>query len=226
MTDSRFSAIVTLRQISKGFNDGDQYHQVLKQLNLSILPGETVALTGPSGSGKSTLLNIIGGFEQADSGELSLLGHSTQHWHDPQWSDFRRRSLGVVFQQYNLLTPLNVADNIQFPLSLLGEPWNDWCDYLVNKLGIAELKQRAVEQLSGGQQQRVTIARALAHRPALLLADEPTGNLDAHAGEEVMQLLVKLAADAGTAILMVTHSDNAAHYMTRRWHLEQGNIHE
>ncbi|QSX32933.1 ABC transporter ATP-binding protein [Shewanella avicenniae] len=226
MTHSSHAAVVTLTQITKGFDDGGQYHQVLNQLNLSILPGETVALTGPSGSGKSTLLNIIGGFEQADSGELSLLGNSTQRWGDAEWSAFRRRSLGVVFQQYNLLTPLNVADNIQFPLSLLGERWNDWCDYLVNKLGIAELTQRAVEQLSGGQQQRVAIARALAHRPALLLADEPTGNLDANAGDEVMQLLVKLAADAGTSILMVTHSDTAAQYMTRRWHLEQGKIHE
>ncbi|WP_417763359.1 ABC transporter ATP-binding protein [Shewanella sp.] len=226
MQHSQPSTIVNLQQVTKGFVDGGQYHQVLHQLNLSINTSETVALTGPSGSGKSTLLNIIGGFEQADDGQLLLLGQSTQAWGDTQWSSFRRQSLGVVFQQFNLLTPLNVHDNILFPLSLLGQGWNDWCDYLLEKLGIETLQQRAVEQLSGGQQQRVAIARALAHQPALLLADEPTGNLDAAAGEEVMQLLVKLAADAGTAILMVTHSDTAAQYMQRRWHLDQGQIYE
>lgn len=220
------SPIVSLAGISKGFDDGGQYHQVLHELNLSIHASETVALTGPSGSGKSTLLNIIGGFELADAGTLQLLGQSTQDWGDSHWSQFRRQSLGVVFQQFNLLTPLNVRDNILFPLNLLGRDWNDWCDYLLEKLGIEALKHRAVEQLSGGQQQRVAIARALAHQPALLLADEPTGNLDATAGDEVMQLLVKLADDAGTAILMVTHSDSAAQFMTRRWHLEQGAIHE
>jgi len=226
MSQSHQQPLVQLSQISKGFNDGDQYHLVLDCLDLIIQQAETVALTGPSGSGKSTLLNIIGGFEYPDTGELQLQGGNCRKWHDQQWSRFRRQHLGVVFQQFNLLTPLNVRDNILFPLSLLGQKWNDWCDYLLQKLAITELAQRPIEQLSGGQQQRVAIARALAHRPALLLADEPTGNLDAEAAEEVMQLLCKLAADAGTAILMVTHSDSAAAHMQRRWHLQQGKVHE
>ncbi|MFQ6370839.1 ABC transporter ATP-binding protein [Shewanella sp. YIC-542] len=218
--------LVQLARISKGFNDGDQYHQVLDAIELRINRAETVALTGPSGSGKSTLLNLIGGFEYPDSGKLWLDGADCSLWRDPQWSRFRRQQLGVVFQQFNLLTPLNVRDNIAFPLALLGQKWNDWCDYLLYKLAIVELVNRPVEQLSGGQQQRVAIARALAHRPALLLADEPTGNLDAEAAEEVMQLLCMLAADAGSAILMVTHSNSAAQYMQRRWHLQQGKVHE
>lgn len=226
MPDSQPAPLVQLSQIRKGFNDGDQYHLVLDSLELLIHRAETVALTGPSGSGKSTLLNIIGGFEYPDSGQLRLQGADCRQWHDPQWSRFRRQHLGVIFQQFNLLTPLNVRDNVLFPLSLLGQKWNDWCDYLLQKLAISELALRPVEQLSGGQQQRVAIARALAHRPALLLADEPTGNLDADAAEEVMQLLCKLAADAGSAILMVTHSDSAAAHMQRRWHLQQGKVHE
>ncbi|TVK93004.1 ABC transporter ATP-binding protein [Shewanella algae] len=217
---------VLLEGVSKGFLDGDRPHRVLENLSLEIKPGETVALTGPSGSGKSTLLNLIAGFEHPDQGRILLAGQDSSHWQDKQWSAFRRRHLGVVFQQFNLLTPLNVRDNILFPLSLLGEGWQTWCDHLVQALGLTPLLNREVESLSGGQQQRVAIARALAHKPELLLADEPTGNLDAAAGDEVMQLLCALAADAGSAILMVTHSEMAAAYMQRRWHLQQGRIHE
>ncbi|MCE9780050.1 ABC transporter ATP-binding protein [Shewanella algae] len=217
---------VLLEGVSKGFLDGDRPHRVLENLSLEIKPGETVALTGPSGSGKSTLLNLIAGFEHPDQGRILLAGQDSNRWQDKQWSAFRRRHLGVVFQQFNLLTPFNVRDNILFPLSLLGEGWQAWCDHLVQALGLTPLLNREVESLSGGQQQRVAIARALAHKPELLLADEPTGNLDAAAGDEVMQLLCALAADAGSAILMVTHSETAAAYMQRRWHLQQGRIHE
>ncbi|MCL1139991.1 ABC transporter ATP-binding protein [Shewanella pneumatophori] len=219
-------AIVSLRQVSKGFNDGDKYHQVLTGINLSINPADTVALTGPSGSGKSTLLNIIGGFEFIKQGQLLLNGSDTSNWQDKQWSQFRRQHLGVVFQQFNLLTPLNVRDNIAFSLRLNQQNWSPWCDYLLSQLGLDEVKNRNVETLSGGQQQRVAIARALAHKPSLLLADEPTGNLDEKAGQQVMSLLTQLAQESQTSILMVTHSNECAAFMQRRWHLEQGLIHE
>lgn len=216
--------VATLQQISKSFRDGEQRHTVLQSVDLAILKGQTVALTGPSGSGKSTLLNLIAGFEMPDSGQLSLNGQATATWQDTEWSQFRRQSLGVVFQQFNLLTPLNVQQNIAFPLQLLGKPWSPWCDYLVEKLALAPLLHRQVEALSGGQQQRVAIARALAHQPCLLLADEPTGNLDDSAGQQVMALLCELAGASHTSILMVTHSESCAAFMQKRWHLSQGHV--
>ncbi|EDQ02059.1 ABC transporter, ATP-binding protein [Shewanella benthica KT99] len=132
----------------------------------------------------------------------------------------------MVFQQFNLLTPLNVEDNIAFPLRLNGLDWNTWCDHLVDSLGLRPLLKRHVEALSGGQQQRVAIARALAHKPRLLLADEPTGNLDQLASLEVMKLLCELAREQDTGIIMVTHSMECAEFMRRRWHLDNGQIHE
>ena len=216
--------IVKLTHLSKGFRDGEQFHRVLDGVSLNLAQGDTVALTGPSGSGKSTLLNVIGGFEQPDEGELILQGKNTRQWRDSHWSQFRRHSLGVVFQQFNLLTPLTVKQNIAFSLQLTGQHWNAWCDHLVDLLGLAPLLTRAVEALSGGQQQRVAIARALAHKPLLLLADEPTGNLDQVAGEQVMTLLCELANESQTSILLVTHSLECANFMKRRWHLERGHI--
>lgn len=216
--------LVTLKQVTKGFRDGEQYHCVLQAIDLVLHPGETVALTGTSGSGKSTLLNLIAGFELPDNGEIFLKQQSTQHWQDKHWSAFRRQSLGVVFQQFNLLTPLNVQDNIRFSLRLNQQAWTPWCDNLVDKLGLRPLLHRQVEVLSGGQQQRVAIARALAHQPALLLADEPTGNLDDVSGKHVMALLSELASQSQTSILMVTHSQECADFMQKRWHLTQGAV--
>lgn len=155
------SEVAKLIQVSKSFRDGEQRHTVLQAVDLTLHRGETIALTGPSGSGKSTLLNLIAGFETPDSGQIVLNNQSTQDWQDKHWSEFRHNHLGVVFQQFNLLTPLNVRNNIGFSLNLNGASWNPWCDYLVDKLGLASLLNRQVEALSGGQQQRVAIARAL-----------------------------------------------------------------
>lgn len=232
--------LVQLTGITKTFIDGGQRHIVLDTLDLIVPKGQTIALTGASGSGKSTLLNLIAGFEPADfgsasnsnpnrhksSGTLTLLGQDTTHWQDKDWSRFRQESLGVVFQQFNLLTPLNVKDNIAFPLRLNGQDWNPWCEHLADALGLSQLLNRHVESLSGGQQQRVAIARALAHKPPLILADEPTGNLDQTASLEVMGLLCELAGEHQTSILMVTHSVECADFMQRRWHLNNGKIHE
>ncbi|ABV38557.1 ABC transporter-related protein [Shewanella sediminis HAW-EB3] len=218
--------IVQLKGVSKEFIDGGQHHRVLDNLDLTLSRGETIALTGASGSGKSTLLNLIAGFEYPNSGELILLDDNTAAWKDHRWSQFRHQQLGVVFQQFNLLTPLNVRDNIAFPLRMNRKPWSPWCDNLVDCLGLTSLLNRHVDALSGGQQQRVAIARALAHQPALLLADEPTGNLDQSASQEVMSLLKTLASEQQTTVLMVTHSLECASFMERRWHLELGRIHE
>ena len=163
------SPIVTLTHASKSFVDGKDTHHVLEGVDFALATGASVALTGASGSGKSTLLNIIAGFEPLSGGELWLDGENTSNWKDPQWSRFRHQKLGVIFQQFNLLTPLNVKQNIAFPLHLNQQKWSDWCDYLVDALGISDLLERHVSALSGGQQQRVAIARALAHKPKLLL---------------------------------------------------------
>ena len=221
------SPIVTLTHASKSFVDGNDTHHVLDNVDFALATGASVALTGASGSGKSTLLNIIAGFEPLSGGELSrgelwLDGENTSNWKDPQWSRFRHQKLGVIFQQFNLLTPLNVKQNIAFPLHLNQQKWSDWCDYLVDALGISELLERHVSALSGGQQQRVAIARALAHKPKLLLADEPTGNLDHKAGIEVMKLLSEITTQGNTAVLLVTHSPECASFMQTKLVLDDG----
>ncbi|UXA00632.1 ABC transporter ATP-binding protein [Vibrio splendidus] len=214
--------IVTLTQASKSFVDGKDTHHVLESVDFALVTGASVALTGASGSGKSTLLNLIAGFEPLSEGKLWLDGENTLDWKDPQWSRFRHQKLGVIFQQFNLLTPLNVKQNIAFPLHLNQQKWGDWCDYLVDALGISELLERHVSALSGGQQQRVAIARALAHKPKLLLADEPTGNLDHKAGLEVMRLLNEITTQGNTAVLLVTHSSECASFMQTKLMLDDG----
>ena len=216
--------IVTLNSINKGFRDGESFHTVLQQISLTLHQGQTIALTGPSGCGNSTLLNIIGGFEHFDSGDMLIKKddnmRSVSHWKDADWSRYRRQNLGVIFQQFNLLTPLNVRDNILFSLSLNQQAWSPWCDELCQQLGLADLLDRNVDNLSGGQQQRVAIARALAHKPQLILADEPTGNLDQQSGLQVMQLLTDLAKQANSCILMVTHSPQCAEFMQYHWRVD------
>jgi len=218
------SPIVTLNGASKYFVDGKETHRVLEGIDFTLATGSNVALTGASGSGKSTLLNMIAGFEPLTGGELWLNGDNTVAWKDSQWSRFRHQKLGVIFQQFNLLTPLNVKQNIVFPLHLNQQKWNDWCDYLVETLGIGALLDRHVSALSGGQQQRVAIARALAHQPKLLLADEPTGNLDQKAGLEVMKLLSDITTQGNTAVLLVTHSAACANFMQTRLRLDNGHL--
>ncbi|MEZ8059150.1 ABC transporter ATP-binding protein [Vibrio splendidus] len=216
------SPIVTLTHANKSFVDGKDTHHVLEDVDFALATGASVALTGASGSGKSTLLNIIAGFEPLSGGELWLDGENSLDWKDPQWSRFRHQKLGVIFQQFNLLTPLNVKQNIAFPLHLNQQKWSDWCDYLVDALGISDLLERHVSALSGGQQQRVAIARALAHKPKLLLADEPTGNLDHKAGLEVMRLLNEITTQGNTAVLLVTHSSECASFMQTKLMLDDG----
>lgn len=216
--------LVSLINASKIFADGKESHRVLDNVDFQVSRGESTALTGTSGSGKSTILNIIAGFEPLTDGELWLNNENTESWNDQQWSHFRFQTLGIIFQQFNLLTPLNVRQNIAFPLSLNRQPWDSWCDHLVDILQIRTLLDRHVSSLSGGQQQRVAIARALAHKPQLLLADEPTGNLDHNAGIEVMRLLNELIEECNTALILVTHSQECADFMHTHYHLLNGQL--
>jgi putative ABC transport system ATP-binding protein len=196
----------------------------LSATDLTVAAGERVALTGESGSGKSTLLHLIAGLDAADGGDILLEGASIGTLDDAARAAIRRERLGLVFQQFNLVPSLSVADNLNFQARLAGRHDPAWHTELVERLGLKPLLKRYPEQLSGGQQQRVAIGRALAVRPSLLLADEPTGNLDEDTADEVMALTRDLVARTGCGFLMVTHSARLAAMLDRQVHLHAGRV--
>jgi putative ABC transport system ATP-binding protein len=195
---------------------------VLKGVDLTLAAGESLALLGESGSGKSTLLHLIGGLDDADSGEIMLDGVRVTGQPDAERAALRRERIGIVFQQFNLVPSLTVAGNIAFQARIAGRFDAAWQEELMERLGLAALRHRYPEQLSGGQQQRVAIGRALAIRPRLLIADEPTGNLDEATGDEVMGLALDLIARTGCGFLMVTHSTRLARRLDRQVTLASG----
>jgi putative ABC transport system ATP-binding protein len=195
---------------------------VLRGVDLSLRSGETLALMGESGSGKSTLLHLVGALDHADSGEIRLDGADIARRSENARAALRREAIGVVFQQFNLIASLTVAENLAFQAQLAGRFDPDWQERLTRRLGLEALVSRYPEQLSGGQQQRVAVGRALAVRPKLLLADEPTGNLDEAAGDAVVALTLELVAETGCAFLMATHSARLAARLERRERLVAG----
>ncbi len=190
--------------------------RVLHAVNLNLAPGECVALMGESGVGKSTLLNCIAGLDAADAGEVWLAGAPVLALPEPQQARLRRQKLGFVFQAFHVLPQLNVADNVALPLMLLGQPDPARVQALLAAVGLAGFERRWPAQLSGGQLQRVAIARALVHRPPLILADEPTGNLDPETAARILDLLLAQVREEGAALLLVTHSHSAAQRADRR----------
>jgi len=197
---------------------------VLRGVSLDLRAGETIALTGESGSGKSTLLHLVGGLDSPDGGRILLDGTDLAGLNDKGRAQVRRQRIGVVFQQFNLIPSLNVADNIAFQARLAGRHDAAWIADLTDRLGLTEHRVKYPEQLSGGQQQRVAIGRALAPRPALVLADEPTGNLDETTGDAVLNLMLQLVSETRAGLLMVTHSARLAARLDRRLHLSAGRI--
>jgi putative ABC transport system ATP-binding protein len=197
---------------------------VLREVDLCVAPGESVALAGESGSGKSTLLHLIAGLDDPDSGEISLDGVIFSSLSESGRALLRRDRLGLVFQQFNLIPSLKVDDNLAFQARIARRFDLAWQSELSERLGLADLLDRYPEQLSGGQQQRVAIGRALAVRPALLLADEPTGNLDETTADEVVRLMHDLVARTGCGLLMVTHSTRLAGLLDRVVHLTAGRL--
>lgn len=216
--------LLEIEDLSKSYVDASGPLQVLDGLSLSLDSGETLALTGESGSGKSTLLHLIGGLDTADSGQLLLDGIEMTGLSDPERAAMRRGTVGIVFQQFNLVPSLTVQSNIAFQAQLGGHYDADWAREVTQRLGLDAQTDKYPEALSGGQQQRAAIARTLVARPKLVLADEPTGNLDEANAELVLDLMLELAREAGTAVLMVTHSTHHAGRLQRQLHLSRGKI--
>jgi putative ABC transport system ATP-binding protein len=216
--------VLSVRNLTKTYRSAGDEVAVLRGVNLDISAGERVALTGESGSGKSTLLHLIAGLDAADSGEIRLGGISVSELNDSGRAALRRDRLGLVFQQFNLIPSLNVQDNLSFQARIASRYDATWQRELIERLGLGALLKRYPEQLSGGQQQRVAIGRALAAKPLLVLADEPTGNLDEATADEVLALARDLVARTGCGFLMVTHSARLAATLDRHVNLSAGLI--
>jgi putative ABC transport system ATP-binding protein len=216
--------LLRLDDVRKSYATGEGPLAVLRGVSLELAAGESVALTGESGSGKSTLLHLAGGLDRPDGGAILFEGRDITKLAEGELAGFRRKSVGLVFQQFNLIPSLDVAANLAFQARLAGAHEPDWCGRLAERLGLSKLLDRYPEQLSGGQQQRVAIGRALAARPQLILADEPTGNLDEATGDAVLDLMLALQAETGAGLLLVTHSQRLAARLGRRLNLAGGRL--
>ncbi|MGH7149377.1 MAG: ABC transporter ATP-binding protein [Planctomycetota bacterium] len=219
------SPVVTLRRVTKTFHRDTVEVPVLRGIDLDLEPGDFVALMGPSGSGKSTLLNLVAGIDRPSSGEVRVAGIDLGDRSETELAAFRARHIGFIFQMYNLIPVLTAEENVELPLLLTSLSKGERREHVRTALGIVGLSDRArhyPRQLSGGQEQRVAIARAIVSDPTLLLADEPTGDLDASSANEILELLRQLNAKHGKTILLVTHDPRAAgHAKTRRF-LDKG----
>ena len=217
--------MLRVRNLTKAYRTGGEEIAVLRGVNLDVAPGERVALTGESGSGKSTLLHLIAGLDAADSGAIRLDDAEITALSDAGRAELRRDRLGLVFQQFNLIPSLSVDDNLAFQARIADRHDPVWHRELVERLGLGKLLKRYPEQLSGGQQQRVAIGRALATKPKLLLADEPTGNVDPTLGRRLLRLFIELNK-TGTAVVIATHDITLMdQYGARRLVLHQGRLH-
>ena len=214
--------LLELKDITKSFSGVDGDVEVLRGVSLGLDAGQTLALTGESGSGKSTILHISAGLEVPDGGSIHLEGVEINELSEAERANLRRSEVGIVFQQFNLIPSLTVEANIGFQASLAGRRDKTFESELVEELGLADQLKKYPESLSGGQQQRVAIARALAVRPKLLLADEPTGNLDESTASAVLTAMLDLVARTGAALMVVTHSAALAEKMDRRVRLKGG----
>ncbi len=216
--------LLTVENIHKTYQTADGPFAVLRGIGMHLSAGETLALTGESGSGKSTLLHLIGGLDTPDQGHIHLQDQDIAALDDNGRAGLRRGTVGVVFQQFNLIPSLRVVDNIAFQARLADQYDPTWAATLADRMGLTEQLNKYPEQLSGGQQQRVAIARTLAPKPKLVLADEPTGNLDEATAAIVMDLMMELVAETNAGLLMVTHSENLAGRLSRRLHLRAGQV--
>ena len=216
--------LLKLNEVTKTFATREGPLEVLRGVSLSLNAGETMALTGESGSGKSTLLHLVAGLDKPDTGSIEIDGQDITRLGDGELAVLRRETVGLVFQQFNLIPSLDAESNLAFQARLAGRHDPQWTARLAELLGLKAYLKHYPEQLSGGQQQRVAIGRTLAARPRLVLADEPTGNLDEAAGDAALDLMLALASETGSALLMVTHSSRLAARLQRHEHLHAGQV--
>ena len=219
--------IVTIRSLSKVYRQGDTEIAALDDVSLDIAQGEFLSLMGPSGSGKSTLLHIIAGIDRPTSGECSVGGVAVTKLDDSQLADWRNQNVGFVFQSFNLIPVLTAYENVELPLLLMdlsGARRKELAHTALELVGLADRARHLPRQMSGGQEQRVAIARAIVTDPKLVVADEPTGNLDSASAEAVLEILRTLSSSTGKTVIMVTHDPRAASFGSKIIHLEKGRL--
>lgn len=217
--------VLETKNLKKVYGKGDTAVHALRGVSLTVEKGEFVAIVGTSGSGKSTLLHLLGGLDRPTAGEVIVDGKSVFSFKDEELTIFRRRKIGFIFQSYNLVPVLSVYDNIVLPIELDGnEPDQRYTDLLIRALGLESKRNHLPDKLSGGQQQRVAIARALAAKPALILADEPTGNLDSRTSQDVMGVLKITSQKLRQTIVMITHNEEIAQLADRIIRIEDGRV--
>jgi len=218
---------VAIRSLSKVYQQGEIHVTALNQVSLDIQSGEFLVLMGPSGSGKSTLLHLIAGIDRPTSGELQVQGIDISRLNESQLADWRNQNVGFVFQSFNLVPVLTAYENVELPLLLTRLGRKERRQLVTTSLdlvGLGERMHHLPKQMSGGQEQRVAIARAIVTDPSLVVADEPTGNLDSHSAAEVLGILQSLSRDHGKTVIMVTHDPKAAAFGSRQIHLEKGEL--
>jgi putative ABC transport system ATP-binding protein len=219
--------LIVIRQLCRSFSEGAGMHRVLDRVDASIDAGEVVAIVGRSGSGKSTLLNIVSGIDRADSGEVAIGDRTVTSMQEPERTLFRRAHVGFVYQFFNLIPSLDVEENVRLALELngiRGAAARKRSAGILTEVGLGDRLHSAVDRLSGGEQQRVAIARALAHEPAVLLADEPTGNLDEETASQVLRVLLSASKSRGTTLIIVTHDAWLARSADRILELHEGKL--
>ncbi|MEQ7199973.1 ABC transporter ATP-binding protein [Enterococcus avium] len=217
--------VVKTSHLTKTYGEGENLVHAVDDVNLTIEDNEFVTIVGTSGSGKSTLLNLLGGLDRPTSGEIEISGKQLEHLSEEELTIFRRRNVGFVFQQYNLVPILSVYENIVLPIQLDGNTVDEpFVDEVIRTLGLKGRESRLPSMLSGGPQQRVAIARALAAKPAIILADEPTGNLDSKSSQDVLGLLKQSAKKFNQTVIMITHNDQIAQLADRVIRIEDGKL--
>jgi putative ABC transport system ATP-binding protein len=229
ISSGKGNGFILLENLSKSFREGSQLRNVLVDVSAEIFPGEFIAVLGRSGSGKSTLLNLISGIDRPDSGKIVIKGQEITRMDDAALTRMRRKNIGFVFQFFNLLPTLTIQENVALPLELNNTPSGLTVQKVhdaLDSVGLLDRKETYPEKLSGGEQQRVAIARALVHDPELVLADEPTGNLDEATGWMVLELLDRLTRQSGKNLILVTHNTEAAKGADRVFRLVEGRFFE
>jgi putative ABC transport system ATP-binding protein len=222
---SNEETVVRAIDLTRRYGEGEAAVDALRGVSLDVRPRELVAVMGPSGSGKSTLMHILAGLDKPTSGDVLIDGESIEKMDDTELTKLRRRSIGFIFQFFNLLPMLNAEENVTLPLAIAGEkPDQEWMDQLLEKTGLKDRRSHRPSELSGGQQQRVAIARALVSRPAIVFADEPTGNLDSKTSFEILELMRDSVDTLGQTTVMVTHDPRAAAIADRVLFLADGRI--